>query len=66
MRIAAAVALNLEQRQALERVALARSMSTRLVEWARTVVLAADGLESKQIAQQLSGRQQRHERRVKP
>jgi transposase len=54
MRIAAAVALNPEQRQALERMARARSMPARLVERARIVLLAADGLENKQIAQQMN------------
>jgi len=38
MRIAAAVALNSEQRQALERMARARSMPARLVERARIVL----------------------------
>ena len=54
MRIAAAVALNPEQRQALERMARARSMPARLVERARIVLLAADGLENKQIAQRMN------------
>ena len=38
MRIAAAVALNPEQRQALERMARARSMPARRVERARIVL----------------------------
>ena len=54
MRIAAAVALNPEQRQALERMARARSMPARLVERAKIVLLAADGLENKQIAQRMN------------
>jgi transposase len=54
MRIAAAVALNPEQRQALERMARARSMSARLVERARIVLLAADGMENKQIARRMN------------
>ncbi len=54
MRIAAAVALNPEQRQALERMARARSMPARLVERARIVLLAADGLENKQIARRMN------------
>ena len=54
MRIAAAVVLNPEQRQALERMARARSMPARLVERARIVLLAADGMENKQIARRMS------------
>lgn len=54
MRIAAAVALNPEQRQALERIARARSMPARLVERARIVLLAADGMENKQIARRMN------------
>ena len=54
MRIAAAVALNSEQRQALERMARARSMPARLVERARIVLLAADGMENKQIARRMN------------
>ncbi len=50
MRIAAAVALSPEQKQALEQMARARSMSARLVERARIVLLAADGMENQQIA----------------
>ena len=54
MRFAAAVTLNSEQRQALERMARARSMPARLVERARIVLLAADGLQNKQIAATLN------------
>ena len=54
MRIAAAVALNPEQRQVLERMARARSMPARLVERARIVLLAADGMENKQIARRMN------------
>ncbi len=54
MRIAAAVVLNPEQRQALERMARARSMPARLVERARIVLLAADGMENKQIARRMN------------
>jgi len=54
MRFAAAVALNSEQRQALERMARARSMPARLVERARIVLLAADGMENKQIARRMN------------
>src|SRR5208337_5293276 len=53
MRIAAAVALSPEQRQALERMARARSLPARVVERARVVLLAADGLENKQIARRM-------------
>jgi transposase len=54
MRIAAAVALNPEQRQALERIGRARSMPARLVERAKIVLLAADGMENKQIARRMN------------
>jgi len=54
MRMAAAVALNPEQRQALERMARARSMPARLVERARIVLLAAAGMENKQIAKRMN------------
>ena len=53
MRIAAAVALSQEQRQALERMARARSLPARVVERARVVLLAAGGLENKQIARRM-------------
>ena len=54
MRIAAAVTLSPEQRQALERMARARSLPARVVERARVVLLAADGLENKEIAGRMS------------
>ena len=54
MRIAAAVALNPEQKQALVRMARARSMPARLVERARIVLLAAEGMENKQIARRMN------------
>jgi len=53
MRTAAAVELNPEQRQTLERMARGRSLPARVVERARVVLLAADGLENKQIARQM-------------
>ena len=53
MRTAAAVELNSEQRQALERMARSRSLPARVVERARIVLLAAEGLENKQIAQRM-------------
>jgi transposase len=53
MRTAAPVELNPEQRTALERIARQRSLPARLVERARIVLRAADGLENKQIAAQM-------------
>lgn len=54
MRIAAAVDLNPEQRQALEQMARARSLPARLVERARIVLAAADGMENQQIARRMN------------
>jgi transposase len=45
--------LNPQQRAALERLARQRSLPVRLAERARIVLLAANGLENKQIAAQL-------------
>ena len=53
MRIAAQVELSPEQRTALERMARQHSLPLRVVERARIVLLAGDGLENKQIAQRL-------------
>jgi transposase len=53
MRVAAAVELTPEQRTALERMARQRSLPARLVERARIVLLAAEGLENQQISQRL-------------
>jgi transposase len=53
MRVARPVELNLEQRSTLERHARARSIPARLVERARIVLLAADGFQDKQIAEEL-------------
>jgi len=50
MRVARQVVLNSEQRQQLAKLARARSAPARAVERARIVLLAADGLENKQIA----------------
>jgi hypothetical protein len=50
MRRAPAVELNPEQKTALERLARQRSLPARLVERARIVLLAANGLENQQIA----------------
>jgi DNA-binding CsgD family transcriptional regulator len=53
MRTAAAVELNPEQRRTLERMARGRSLPARVVERAQVVLLAADGLENKQIAERM-------------
>lgn len=53
MRVARPVKLNPEQRSALEQYARARSMPARLVQRARIVLRAADGLQDKQIAEEL-------------
>src|SRR3954471_2043589 len=53
MRVAAAIELRPEHRTSLERMARQRSLPARLVERARIVLLAADGLENQQIAQRL-------------
>jgi transposase len=59
MRVAAPITLNPEQRAALERVARQRSVSARLVERTRIVLLAAEGLENKQIAERMSVTQEK-------
>ncbi len=53
MRRAARVELNPEQRTALEQIARQRSLPARLVERARIVLRAAEGLENKRIAAQM-------------
>jgi transposase len=53
MRMAVAVALNPKQRTALEHIARQRSLPERLVERARIVLRAAEGLQNKQIAAQM-------------
>jgi transposase len=53
MRTAAPVELNPEQRAALERIAWQRSLAARLVERARIVLRASEGLENKQIAAEM-------------
>jgi transposase len=53
MRIAPPVELRPEQRSALERLARQRSLPARVVERARIVLRAAEGLENQQIAQQM-------------
>ncbi len=51
MRTAPPVELNLEQKRSLGQMARARSLPARVVERARIVLWAANGLEDKQIAQ---------------
>ena len=53
MRTAAPVRLNPEQETALQRIARQRSLPARLVERARIVLRAAEGLENKEIAAQM-------------
>src|SRR5258707_13776069 len=53
MRVAAPVRLSSEQQGALERCARARSLSVRLVERARIVLLAAAGKQDKHVAAEL-------------
>ena len=53
MRVARPVELNSESRKAVERLARGRSLPARLVERARIVLRAADGLRDKEIGQQL-------------
>ena len=53
MRVAAPVELSPEQITALERMARQRSLPVRLVERARIVLLAAEGLENNQIARRM-------------
>ena len=50
MRTAPAIFLSPEQRTTLERLARQRSLPARVVERARIVLLAAEGLENRQIA----------------
>jgi transposase len=54
MRTAPPVELSPEQRAALERLARQRSLPARVVERARIVLRAAEGLENKQIAEQMA------------
>src|SRR5580692_9668413 len=53
MRVAPPIALTSEQREELEQCARARSLSVRLVERARIVLLAAAGKQDKDIAAEL-------------
>ena len=53
MRIASPIRLSSEQQEALEQCARARSLSVRLVERARIVLLAASGKQDKDVAAEL-------------
>jgi len=53
MRVARPIALDPEQKAALERCARARSLAVRVVERARIVLLAAAGKQDKEIAAEL-------------
>ena len=53
MRVAPPIALTPEQQDALEQCARARSLSVRLVERARIVLLAAAGKQDKDVAAEL-------------
>src|SRR6201987_5178083 len=53
MRTAPPIELSSEQRTALQRLARQRSAQARVVERARVVLLAAEGLENKQIARRM-------------
>ena len=54
MRVARPVVLNPAQRKTLEQHSRARSLPARLVERARIVLRAADGLQDRQIAEELN------------
>jgi transposase len=53
MRVAPTVPLSPQQREALEQRSRARSLPARMVERARIVLLAAEGKQNKEIAEQL-------------
>jgi hypothetical protein len=53
MGVAPRVELSPEQRPEMERLARLRTLPARVVERARIVLRAAEGLENKQIAQQM-------------
>jgi len=53
MRVAAAISLTEQQRQQLESYARGRSVAVRLALRANMILLAADGLENRQIAEQV-------------
>jgi transposase len=54
MRVASPIVLNPEQKHELEQCARARSLSVRLVERARIVLLAAAGKQDKEVAVELA------------
>jgi LuxR family transcriptional regulator, maltose regulon positive regulatory protein len=54
MRVAINIELTSAQRQQLEAAPRSRSLPLRVVEHARIVLLAAEGLRNDQIAQRLS------------
>ena len=53
MRVAPAVQLSPQQREVLEQRSRARSLPARVVEQARIVLLAAEGKQNKEIAEQI-------------
>ena len=53
MRVASAIALPIETRRQLEKQIRGRSTSVRVAQRSRIVLLAADGLQNKQIAEQM-------------
>jgi len=53
MRVARAISLNPEQRRILQQQARGRSLAARVVERARIILRAADGLQDKDIAAEL-------------
>lgn len=54
MRVARPVSLDPEQRRLLQQQARGRSLPARVVERARIVLRAADGLQDKEIAAELN------------
>ena len=54
MRIARAVTLDVKQREPLEQRARARSLPARVVERARIVLRAAEGMQDQEIAREFS------------
>jgi transposase len=53
MRVAPSVSLTAEQRRTLERMARQRTLATRVVERAKIVLAAADGLDDQDVAKRL-------------
>ena len=54
MRVAAAICLTEDQVQTLQQWSRGRSLPARVVERARVVLLAAEGLENKEIARRMN------------